>query len=384
MRRWSLSGLLALALTVPAACRRQAAPEKPAEQPETAAVALEKIRSLRPSEADTEETVAKRLSEMLELTEQMEKKFPEARELHEARMDALIAAGYLARMKKDPALAARGAAIASAILASDAPPGMKVSAEARMLLLTIDPVAGAATRPAAETEKSIRQFVARYAGARLPGSGGQADAAEQSLMMALTLAGLAELPDLADELEEAIVKSYPESSTAGRLGEVRSWRGKPFRAELTRLDGSKLSLPGGLPGKVVVVDFWASWCAPCVEDIPHMKQLYARYKAKGVEFVGISLDRPGQKAELSEFVQAQKMNWVHTYSGKFWDDPTARAYGVGGIPRIWVLGRDGTVASADARGMLAALIERALKAPTTQPAAEPAGKLVGRPAGSPQ
>ena len=376
MRHWSLSGLLALALTVPAACRREAAAEKPAEQPQTAAAALEKIRSLRPSEADTKETVVKQLSEMLELAGQMEKKFPQARELHEARMDALIAAGYLARMKKDPALAARAVAIASAILASDAPAGMKVSAEARMLVLKIKPVTPSATQPAAETEKSIRQFVKRYAGS--------ADAAEPSLVMGLTLAGLAELPDLADELAEAIVKSYPQSSTARRLREVRSWRGKPFRAELTRLDGSKLSLPGDLSGKVVVVDFWASWCVPCVNEIPHMKQLYAKYKPKGVEFVGISLDRPGGKAELRGFVQAQKMNWVHTYSGKFWDDPTARAYGVRGIPRIWVLARDGRVASPEARGMLAARIEQALKAPTTRPAAEPAGKPVGRPAGLPQ
>ncbi len=365
MRHWSLSGLLALALIVPAACRREAAAEKPAEQPETAAAAMEKIRSLRPSQADTKETVVKRLSEMIELAGQMEKKFPQARELHEARMDALIAAGYLARMKKDPALAARAVAIASAILASDAPAGMKVSAEARMLLLKIKPVTPSATQPAAETEKSIRQFVKRYAGS--------ADAAEPSLVMGLTLAGLAELPDLADELAEAIVKSYPQSSTARRLREVRSWRGKPFRAELTRLDGSKLSLPGDLSGKVVVLDFWASWCVPCVNEVPHMKQLYAKYKPKGVEFVGISLDRPGWKAELRGFVQAQKMNWVHTYSGKFWDDPTARAYGVRSIPRMWVLGRDGRVASAGARGMLAARIEQALKAPTTRPAAAPAG-----------
>ena len=376
MRHWSLSGLLALALIVPAACRREAAAEKPAEQPETAAAAMEKIRSLRPSQADTKETVVKRLSEMIELAGQMEKKFPQARELHEARMDALIAAGYLARMKKDPALAARAVAIASAILASDAPAGMKVSAEARMLLLKIKPVTPSAIQPAAETEKSIRQFVKRYAGS--------ADAAEPSLVMGLTLAGLAELPDLADELAEAIVKSYPQSSTARRLREVRSWRGKPFRAELTRLDGSKLSLPGDLSGKVVVLDFWASWCVPCVNEVPHMKQLYAKYKPKGVEFVGISLDRPGWKAELRGFVQAQKMNWVHTYSGKFWDDPTARAYGVRSIPRMWVLGRDGRVASAGARGMLAARIEQALKAPTTRPAAAPAGKLVGKPAGSPQ
>ena len=93
-----------------------------------------------------------------------------------------------------------------------------------------------------------------------------------------------------------------------------------------------------------------------------MKVLYARYKDKGVEFVGISLDKDGDKTKVAEFVKQRQMGWVHTFSGQGWGDPTARKYGVSAIPAIWVIGKDGKVVSDNARGLLAEMIEKALAA----------------------
>ena len=67
--------------------------------------------------------------------------------------------------------------------------------------------------------------------------------------------------------------------------------GKPFDLEFTEaISGTDISMKG-LKGKVVVVDFWATWCGPCVAEMPKMKTLYAEYKDKGVEFIGVSLDQ---------------------------------------------------------------------------------------------
>ena len=97
------------------------------------------------------------------------------------------------------------------------------------------------------------------------------------------------------EVEERILKDYPDSSHASMIKGERRQReaiGKPFELEFTdAIKGSTVSIKG-LKGKVVVIDFWATWCGPCVAEMPTMKKLYAEYKDKGVEFIGVSLDQP--------------------------------------------------------------------------------------------
>ena len=81
--------------------------------------------------------------------------------------------------------------------------------------------------------------------------------------------------------------------------------------------------------------------------------------------LGISLDGPGStgREALAAFVRRERLNWIHTYSGKKWEDPTVKKYGIRGIPAIWVVGKNGRVVSTNARGNLEAIIEKALKAP---------------------
>ena len=135
--------------------------------------------------------------------------------------------------------------------------------------------------------------------------------------------------------------------------------GKEFSAELTTLDGEPFSIPKDTKGKVVVVDFWASWCSPCRTQIPHMKELHEKYKDKGVVIVGISLDT--DKNALKKFITDRKMDWVQTYSGKRWNDPTSQKYGISGIPSVWVIGKDGKVISTDAVTNTSKIIDKALK-----------------------
>ncbi len=347
-----------------------AAPPQPPVAAGTAARDLAKIHSLmgRPRTASREEFL-KKLTEsrrqVLTILAGMESSYPKAKELHQARLQGVMAAVQLGRLNQDATMEVKALKIAARLLASEAPGQVKLNADAYVVMLKLRPIKPPASQPASQPagarEKAVRDMVARYAKGEL---------AVDALMIARSLAEMSEMDALVEQLVNQIIKEHPSHRAAVQLRQQRAQQkvGKPFTATLTTLDGKKLNLPADLKGKVVVIDFWAVWCGPCVAEIPHMKELYAKYKDRGVEFVGISLDR--DKAKLAAFVKQRQMGWVHTFSGKGWDDPTVRAYGVRGIPSIWVVGKDGKVVSDKARGQLARVLDKALAAPAaTKPVA---------------
>jgi thiol-disulfide isomerase/thioredoxin len=115
----------------------------------------------------------------------------------------------------------------------------------------------------------------------------------------------------------------------------------------TLLNGQPFN-PKSLAGKVVLVDFWATWCGPCVAEIPNMLEQYEKYHAQGFEVIGISLDE--EKDKVDAFIAEHKIPWPIIYVGKGWQDPTAQFYGISGIPQLILIGRDGNVITLNARG----------------------------------
>lgn len=91
--------------------------------------------------------------------------------------------------------------------------------------------------------------------------------------------------------------------------------------------------------RVVLIDFWATWCAPCLKEIPRMKRIYAAYQDKGFEIIGISLDR--RKEDVVKYVQDMELGWKVSCTGALWSDPTARLYGVNKIPSTWLVDKEG-------------------------------------------
>jgi thiol-disulfide isomerase/thioredoxin len=317
------------------------------------------------SQAEYREQIAKyvrQLDELLEYGRSVEQKHPRAANLHRLRVKMLEAAHFLTRFRKTNRALAELLAVAKRLAASDAPPDSKVYAE---YFVVREAIAPAGQPPAKDAEKRIRDYVRRYAEAKA------AKTRAISLVRAVELARKASRPKLEKELLDALEAGYARDLVVHLLLR-RAGRKPPFYADLKLLNGKSLSLPEDLKGKVLVVDFWATWCAPCVVALPHMKKLYAEYKPKGVEFLGISLDRPGQRDKVVAFIEKRQLDWLHVYTGDPKGDPTARFYGVSTIPRVWVIGRDGRIFSDKARGDLAGVLDRAL-APSAPPA-KPPGK----------
>jgi len=115
------------------------------------------------------------------------------------------------------------------------------------------------------------------------------------------------------------------------------------------VDGKPVSLKQSM-GKVTIVDFWASWCGPCRKENPNMVALYNEFHAKGLNMIGVSLDKEGDGAKWKEAIAKDKLGWVQVSNLKFWEDPIARQYGVTGIPATFILDANGKVVARDLRG----------------------------------
>ncbi len=108
-----------------------------------------------------------------------------------------------------------------------------------------------------------------------------------------------------------------------------------------------------LRGKVVLLDFWASWCGPCRRANPHVVEVYKKYKSKGFDVFSVSLDRPDGKDKWVEAIKQDGLIWDnHVSDLKYWDCAPAGAYGVRSIPKTFLIGKDGKVVALDPRDNL--------------------------------
>lgn len=139
--------------------------------------------------------------------------------------------------------------------------------------------------------------------------------------------------------------------------------------EAVSTTGAKVSFPADFKGKIVMLDFWATWCGPCIAEVPNLTKVYTDLKPKGFEVLGISLDSERTKDKLAAFTQEKGMTWTQICDGKGWDAELGKLYGVRAIPSCFLV--DGTTGKLLAKGTelrgasLRPTIEKALGLPAS-------------------
>jgi peroxiredoxin len=116
---------------------------------------------------------------------------------------------------------------------------------------------------------------------------------------------------------------------------------------LPDLNGKTVSL-SEFKGKVVLLDFWASWCGPCRHNNPKLVKLYNKFHDKGFEIYGVSLDEDTKSWKKA--VRNDKLNWVQVIDDKGWDAVSIATYGINFIPSSFLIDRDGVIRTINAEG----------------------------------
>jgi thiol-disulfide isomerase/thioredoxin len=131
----------------------------------------------------------------------------------------------------------------------------------------------------------------------------------------------------------------------------------------SRIGGGEVRFPGDFKGKILLIDFWATWCGPCIAEVPNVIAAYGKYHDRGLEVLGISLDREKMEDKIADFTKRKKMPWAQVYDGKGWKSDIAQLYEIRGIPHMLLVDGDTgeILANKSIRGDdLAPAIERAL------------------------
>ena len=156
-------------------------------------------------------------------------------------------------------------------------------------------------------------------------------------------------PKQAAELLASLANNDDPKVAAAARGrqELKTLEATPLDWKFTAVDGRPVDL-ADWRGKVVLVDFWASWCPDCLREMPDVLKAYRQYHDKGFEVVGVSMDH--DKVAMLAFLKKHEIPWPQEYDGQAWDSSIAVKYGVKGIPEMWLVDRNGHVIATGVHG----------------------------------
>jgi peroxiredoxin len=199
-------------------------------------------------------------------------------------------------------------------------------------------------------------------------------AAEAAFMRALLYIQVMENAEKGAELMRVLKKDFPKTKFGQEADQViasieRQEKAKLVQAKLVPgskfpefnekdINGKPFTL-ANYTGKVVLVDFWATWCGPCRAELPNVLETYEKFHGKGFEVMGISLD--DDKTKLTDFLKDKKIPWQQYFDGKGWENKLSQEYGVTGIPATYLIDGEGKIIARDLYGPdLGIAVEKAL------------------------
>ncbi len=187
--------------------------------------------------------------------------------------------------------------------------------------------------------------------------------AQIALMKAKLYAEVLDNPEKASEIVRQIKVDFPQTQQGKDADQIleslkQQTEAKKIRSALVEgakfpdfeekdIAGKPLST-ANYKGSVVLIDFWATWCGPCVGELPNVLKTYEKHHPKGLEIIGISLDQDEKK--LQKFITDRKMPWQQYFDGKGWENKLAARYGIQSIPSTFLLDREGKIIGKDLRG----------------------------------
>lgn len=115
---------------------------------------------------------------------------------------------------------------------------------------------------------------------------------------------------------------------------------KALEFTATTMDGKELTFPSDYKGKIVMLDFWATWCGPCIAEIPNMKTAYEAHHENGFEILGVSFDQANMEEKVKTFLDERELTWPQIYEGKFWETSLGKMHDVSGIPFVLLVDGD--------------------------------------------
>jgi thiol-disulfide isomerase/thioredoxin len=204
-------------------------------------------------------------------------------------------------------------------------------------------------------------------------SGQQSGAAALSIVaqynkFAADFPAFASLDALKRQVIQTVARTVPPASASPPDGqaaagqdspdiELKERLKSPLDLRFTAVDGTPVDI-ASMRGKVVLVDFWATWCGPCKAEAPKVVAAYQKFHDQGFEIVGVSLDH--DRDSLLKYTVANGMTWPQYFDGKGWQNSISTEFGIRAVPAMWLVNKNGYVVTTNGRDDLEGQVEKLL------------------------